>query len=260
MKALWGASAMALVLAGAAAAGQTGPGAATPSAQEQQVMDLTNQARSEHGLPALKWDPSLTQAARAHAQLMVRNAHLDHQFPGEPGLMARASQAGAHFSAIAENIALGPSANAIAKQWMQSQAHRTNILDPQMNAIGVGVIENSGTLYAVEDFANGVEQMTREQVEQKVGALLRDHGVEPTGPADDARQACMSDSGPAPNSGNGTKPATVARWQTADISKLPDVIEKQLQSGSFKTAAVGACPAQTSGQGFTVYRIAVLLY
>ena len=230
------------------------------SPQEQQVLQLTNQARSEHGLQPLRWDPALAQAAKAHAALMVRNAHLDHQFQGEPTLMARASQSGAHFSSIAENIAMGPTAEAIAKQWMQSQAHRTNILDPQMNALGVGVIENSGTLYAVEDFASSVAQLSREQVEQKIGQLLKDHGVEPSGPAQDARQACTSDNASAPAGNGNTKPATVVRWQGPDMDKLPSILEQQLQGGKFTTAAVGACPTHDSGQGFSTYRVAVLLY
>ena len=39
---------------------------------EQQVMDLANADRAQQGLPPLKWDPALAQAAAQHAQLMAQ--------------------------------------------------------------------------------------------------------------------------------------------------------------------------------------------
>ena len=36
--------------------------------------------------------------------------------------------------------------------------HRTNILDPQMNVIGIALIHNRGEVWAVEDFAHAVER------------------------------------------------------------------------------------------------------
>ena len=98
---------------------------------EQQVMDLANADRAQQGLPPLKWDPALAQAATQHAQLMAQQpAALSHQYPGEPDLDVRAGAAGAHFRAIAENIALAPSPQALDQEWMHSPPHRANILDP----------------------------------------------------------------------------------------------------------------------------------
>jgi uncharacterized protein YkwD len=37
---------------------------------------------------------------------------------------------------------------------MKSPAHRTNILDSDMNSIGIGVAQRGGQLFVVEDFAN----------------------------------------------------------------------------------------------------------
>ncbi len=36
---------------------------------------------------------------------------------------------------------------------MQSHNHRANILDPDMNSIGIGIVESQGQLFTVEDFA-----------------------------------------------------------------------------------------------------------
>ena len=67
---------------------------------------------------------------------------------------ARGGAAGAHFRSIAENVAMAPSPQALEQEWMHSTPHRNNILDPHMNAIGVGLVKQGGNYYAVEDFAD----------------------------------------------------------------------------------------------------------
>src|SRR5277367_4919601 len=131
---------------------------------EQQVMDLANQDRAQQGLPPLKWDPALAQAAAEHAQLMAQQPSLSHQYPGEPDLVARSGAAGAHFRSIAENVALAPTPQALEQEWMHSAPHRANILNPAMNTIGVGLVRRGGYYYAVEDFADGVAELGPQQI------------------------------------------------------------------------------------------------
>jgi uncharacterized protein YkwD len=80
-----------------------------------QLLMLTNQDRAAQGLGPLKWSPELAQAAQVHDELMVQHNDLQHQFANEPDVSTRAGQAGAHFRAIAENIALGPNGVDIEK-------------------------------------------------------------------------------------------------------------------------------------------------
>ena len=49
---------------------------------ERELLDLTNQARAQAGVPPLQQDEGLTQAARAHADQMAAQAEISHQFPG----------------------------------------------------------------------------------------------------------------------------------------------------------------------------------
>ncbi len=225
-------------------------------AKAQQILELTNQDRVAHGLKPLEWDSNLAAAAAVHAARMADAKSLSHQYPGESDVAARAAQAGAHFQAIAENTAMGPSAGAIEKQWMSSVPHRTNILDPQMNTIGIGVAEKGGYLYAVEDFANSSQTMTKEQAEERVSDLLRDEKIDPSGPHDAAEQACAMSTGMPQGAGA----RAVVRFETPDLSQLPSQVAQQLRSGQFTKAAVGACaPSRTQGS-FTTYRVAVLLY
>jgi uncharacterized protein YkwD len=124
-----------------------------PTAGEQQLFVSVNQARRAQGLPALKWNDALATAARRHASVMAQHGQAQHGFAGEPALAARAAQAGARFVWLSENVALGPRVEAIEAEFFRSPNHRANILDSDMDSIGVGVVEHGGQLFAVEDFS-----------------------------------------------------------------------------------------------------------
>ncbi|HZD77156.1 MAG TPA: CAP domain-containing protein [Acidobacteriaceae bacterium] len=222
----------------------------------RQLLSLTNQDRAAQGLGPLKWSPELAQAAQAHDELMVQHGDLQHQFADEPDVPTRAGQAGAHFRAVAENIALGPNATDIERQWMHSAMHRTNILDPQMNIIGIALIHNRGEVWAVEDFAHAVEALGPAEIENRVIGLLAEQGMQDARATVDARQTCEMPHGSA----GGSKPRFIMRWEGSDLSRLPDVLVSKLHTGQFHSAAVGVCDSAHPGQGFTTYRVAVLLY
>jgi len=223
---------------------------------DKAIFAATNAARVQHGMQPLTWDNTLAIAAQAHAEIMALQPQLSHQYPGEDALDLRAAQAGAHFQAIAENIALGPDVNTLQREWMNSTPHRTNILDPNLTAMGVAVIKNHGELYAVVDFSRSVAAMTREQVEQQVAMLLTQRGITVSGPKQDARQTCEMEHGGA----GASQPLFRMRWQSSDLSRLPDAIDTELKTGRYHSAAVGACSSTTGEGAFTTFRVAVLLY
>jgi hypothetical protein len=221
----------------------------------EHIFELTNRERVALGLQPLHWDASLARAAQAHAERMARERFLSHEYPGEEDLSARAAESGAHFQAIAENIATGYSDEAIEEEWMHSTPHRTNILDPRMNALGVGVVARGGTLFAVEDFADAAAALSPAQVETRIAALLRREGIDPSAPREAAAQACMSNGG-YPKGGTGK---LVIRFDTPDLNDLPSLVEGQVRSGGYGRASVAACGG--GGQGnFTTYRVAIVLY
>lgn len=147
------------------------------ASRARHIAELTNRDREAHGLDKLQWNGSLAAAARAHAERMAEESELSHQYSGEGNVGQRAARAGVHFRAIAENIATGFSDEQVEQEWMHSPPHRRNILDPKLNAIGVGVVERGGTLYVTEDFAEANEALTPSQVERKVRGLLHEDGI-----------------------------------------------------------------------------------
>lgn len=221
-----------------------------------ELLTLTNQDRAAQGLGPLRWSPELAQAAQSHDERMVQRNDLQHQFPDEPDVPTRAGQAGAHFRAVAENIALGPNAADIERQWMHSTMHRTNILDPEMNVIGIALVHHRGEVWAVEDFAHAVEALGPPEIEGRVIELLAQQGMRDAKATADARQTCEMEHGSA----GGSRPRFVMRWEGSELSRLPDVLVSKLQTGQFRYAAVGVCGGAQPGQGFTTYRVAVLLY
>ena len=120
---------------------------------ERELFASVNEARRAQGLAPLRWDESLAAAARRHAEAMAKHGSAQHGFEGEPNLSARAKQAGARFSWLSENVTQGPTPGFIHSQFMKSPPHRANIVDTDMDSIGVGVVEQGGQLFAVEDFS-----------------------------------------------------------------------------------------------------------
>ncbi len=224
------------------------------SSAERALFDALNRERSSRGLPALQWDEALASAAREHAVRMAQRNTLSHQLPGEPPVQDRATQAGARFSLIAENIAVAPNPATIHSAWMQSPHHRDNILDPQLTVVGIAVVKGSDGLFAVQDFSQAVANLDLGQQEQKVIANLNAHGLHSTQATKDARKTCEMNRG-----FSGGHPLSVVRFETANLNTLPDDVEQKLRSGRYRAAAVGACPGGNDG-AFTRFRIAVVLY
>jgi uncharacterized protein YkwD len=120
---------------------------------ERDLLASVNQARRAQGLPPLRWDETLAVAARRHAEVMAEHRSAQHAFEGEPSLSARVKQAGVRFTWLSENVTQGPTPDFIHAQFMKSPPHRANILDRDMDSIGVGVVDQGGQLFAVEDFS-----------------------------------------------------------------------------------------------------------
>jgi hypothetical protein len=229
---------------------------------ERRLVDLTNEARTQAGLKPVVWDAKLAAAAHAHAVRMAAEAEISHRYADEADLPERAASAGAHFSVIAENIAQGTSPGQIHGAWMQSQVHHDNLMNANMDHIGVALVAARGALYAVADFTQSVASIAPAQIEQKVGAILQGRGLTLMADPSGARQYCALEDG-ASGAGLGLTARFLMRWQNTDIGKLPPELEKALRSGQFKQASVGSCATKGSGAAgpvFSGYRVAVLLY
>ncbi len=224
------------------------------NSSERQLFEALNRERAAQGLSALQWDSTLFKAARQHALRMVNLKLVEHQLPNEPNLEARLTGAGARFSVIAENIAVGPNPQTIHSGWMDSPGHRKNILDPRFTSVGIAAVRGSGGLFAVQDFSQKIAELSLEEQEQKIAKLLAGMGIRVGKGTEDARKTCERREGFA---GNGAR--SMIRFDTPELNKLPEGIERKIRARVYGRAEVGACRA-TRASGFTPYRIAILFY
>ena len=230
-----------------------------PNVAEQLLLSEANKDRTAHDLKPLTRDPMLSQAALYHAFQMAEHADISHGFPGEPDLSQRGASAGVRFSLITENVAEAQDPTVIHDLWMHSSGHRSNLLDPSVNVVGIAVVTKNEEVFAVEDFASTVETVSLDQQELAVAALLNTTGLA-IGNSDvqsvaNARQTCTMSTGYA----GSRQPWYIVRYTSSHLDQLPLQIKSRLSSGKYRQAVVGACsPADSSA--FSSYSIAILLY
>lgn len=118
-----------------------GDGKIALKAAEKRMLELHNQKRKSQGLGRLCVHPALQRAARDHSQDMIRRDYFGHGNVGK-----RLKRHGYNWSRYGENIAPdqgSPSPGATFDTWMESQAHRSNILDGKFKEVGIGIATGS---------------------------------------------------------------------------------------------------------------------
>jgi uncharacterized protein YkwD len=117
---------------------------------EDEVVALVNTERGKTGCDPLRVDPKLAQAAQDHSSDMAERDYFDHTTPEGLTFADRIVNAG-YPTPGAENIAVGQQdAQQVMDGWMNSDGHRANILNCDLNTIGVGLEENG--MYWTQDF------------------------------------------------------------------------------------------------------------
>ncbi len=127
-------------------------------AVEKAAFELLNQKRSENGLKPLAWSDQLASLARLHSQNMAEQHFFSHRGLDNKMVSDRADDIGlSKWRAIGENIAFergyqNPVEKAV-ELWLDSPAHRNNLLEStwKESAIGVAVAAD-GSYYFTQVF------------------------------------------------------------------------------------------------------------
>lgn len=131
--------ALAAVLTGTLTAA---PAGATTA--EDSLTARLNGARSDHGLPSLATRSDLVAVARAQATRMADSGTLYHN----PNLTTDVT----NWRWVGENVGYGPDVQTVHVTFMNSDAHRANILDTDYTEVGVGVVERGDRVWVAEVF------------------------------------------------------------------------------------------------------------
>jgi hypothetical protein len=224
---------------------------------EQQLAQMLDLERARAGLPSLKVDDRLTQAARAHSVLMARAKQLSHQLPDEPPLSKRLAATNLRFNQDAENVAYDYSVQAVHEGLMQSPPHRANILSPKYNTVGIGVLRRGDVFWVTQDFAHRLQEYSVDEAENAIIASWQRERQRANRPAAQVvrmpqlrRMACaMAQQGRldtrAPLNLPDVQSAVV--YTESDPAKLSASAAKMAHDTSITRVAVGACFAD-SGQ------------
>ena len=160
----------------AEASGTVGnPGETDYTGAEIDTLSLINDYREENGLEALQLSDKISTASAHYAHDMAKydayrvpEAHVsgptDYYFEGAV-LTDRMNKEGYYGSAYGENIAAGQaSAQEVFDAWRNSPPHNEMMLNPDMNVIGIGLVENPETSYGefwATNFGSDPDDTTR---------------------------------------------------------------------------------------------------
>ncbi len=172
--------AVAAAPAAACTGGSTAPTANNLPAIKATTLCLLNEQRARHGGSGpLGVDAALERAATQFSLRMVVQRFFAHLTPDGGSPLDRILQAGARLTGdwfVGENIGYGTSSKAtpgsMVDAWMNSPAHRENILNADFRAIGIGVVvgtpagTTAGATYTT-DFATGLTQKAAMETKAK---------------------------------------------------------------------------------------------
>ncbi len=239
------------------------------SAAEERLVNLVNRERVKAGLPELALDERLAGVARQHSSMMAEKRAIAHQFEGELGVKQRVATTTLHFNYSGENVALDSDIEQAHVGLMNSPPHRHNLLSPDYNAIGVGVVRSGSTIYVTEDFANRLPELSVDGAEKRIAAAFTElrEGVRahplPLIPRPGLRQmACEM----AATDNLSTQAATripnasnVVVYTATEIDKLPGNMHR-LKNENASGYSLGVCFSKSASYSNAVYWVVVVTY
>ncbi len=108
----------------------------------QELTQMTNEKRAEHGLPPLRYNETLVQAASAKAQNMIEQDYWSHVSPTGVDPWYWIKESGYHYRFAGENLAKDfVRSSDVVSAWMNSPTHRDNILNDKYQDIGIVVMD-----------------------------------------------------------------------------------------------------------------------
>ncbi len=183
---------------------------AATTARGEDITTMISQYRREHGLPAVKVDPTLTAVAERQAQAMARSGIMDHNVDGS--FVSRIS--GANLATAAENIAAGTRTWAdTLRIWKESPGHNRNLLTPGADIVGVAVARNDSTKYKVY----WAMVIGRRDVKRRPGMVAAAGGVARAGALPSGRGIDAAPDAPAGES-------SVSEWVNHAVTSIKNLL------------------------------------
>jgi len=138
---------------------------------EQDLFNLVNIERQKLDLAPVRFSPLLSFLARKHSQDMVLRGDISHLSTSGETYSERLVEGGFYFIKNGENVAYSQTfiPEFIHQSFMDSPGHRANVLDPDFDELGIGVVfkEDNG-YYVTQDFIRALAPKGRIEAEAEV--------------------------------------------------------------------------------------------
>jgi len=109
---------------------------------EENMLKLVNIERQKIGLKLLISKDGAISVARDYAKDMWERGYFSHFSPEGEDISVRLEKSGIKFNSVGENLALAPTLLVAHNGLMNSEGHRSNILNPIYTHLAIGVIDN----------------------------------------------------------------------------------------------------------------------
>lgn len=238
-------------------------------AGEEWMVNAVNAERAKQGLSPLEIDPRLTEIARKHSVRMSEAGELSHQFNGEPSVRSRAAGTGMRLNFSGENVAFDSKVETAHSGLMLSPPHHENIMKPEYNVIGIGIVHRGNRFYVTQDFARRLPEMSVNDAENEIAkrfaGIRRSAGTRPlprierpelrTATCEMARTDSLS----ARLVPRFKDMQNIVVWTATELDQLPANLTK-LRSSSASGYSLGACLAPSASYPNAVYWVALVTY
>jgi hypothetical protein len=198
---------------------------------ERELLNLTNAARARVGAAPLSLDSELGPIAQRWAGQMTTLGRLLHN----PNL-ARECQ---NWQRLAENIGVGPDIAGIQRAFENSAVHYRNMINPELQTVGVGVVAANGALWVTLDFKSPQTSLPAPVVAAPRPAPVRAVGASPVPPKPTAKPAPAPERAPPTTPVTPPAPATpTSRSATGQTAAATPARAPHLERGAALGAAI----------------------
>jgi uncharacterized protein YkwD len=157
----------------------------TPT-MEQDLFKLVNIERQKLDLAPVRFSPPLSFQARKHSQNMALRGDISHLSTSGETYSERLVEGGIYFIKNGENVAYSQTfiPEFIHQGFMDSPGHRANVLDPDFDELGIGVVfKKDKGYYVTQDFIRVMAPKGREEaraeVEEHINSMRRKYSLPP---------------------------------------------------------------------------------
>ena len=108
--------------------------------QSKKIVALTNEVRAKAGVPPLRENQILDQAANKKVEDMLIQQYFSHQGPDNRAVSDWLSAVGYPYLVAGENLAMGfATPEEVVDGWTKSKTHYSNMIDSDFDEIGIGL-------------------------------------------------------------------------------------------------------------------------